>query len=400
MSIQKKITILFVSSLVMMSLIGFWVEKTSLQKAQMIQQSSYITSAKELFSSLSKGETAQLEATIGELGLKKVTDMNIMKNAQIVFHQEHTFGVLKILKDSGKYYLYIKYLDTELFLYDVAQEESINERYITNSLVLLDVVLMFIIYLVILKILSPLQHISQKMKDFSQGDLRARATVNTNDEIGDVSHNFNMMATKLQEALDAREALLRDVGHELRTPIAKGMFALEGIKESKDKEIIKRAFNDLDTLTSEILQMQLLSNKDIFEYSRFKVQTLITESLSKLYIEDEDDIQIEIEDFEIVGDLYYLTIALKNLIENALKYSISKPIFIEAKDKKISIISSGEELEKGSEYYAQAFTRDNKLNKGFGIGLNLVSKIVDKHNFKLKYDYHEKKNRFTIIFIL
>ena len=86
MSIQKKITILFVSSLVMMSLIGFWVEKTSLQKAQMIQQSNYITSAKELFSSLSKGETAQLEVTIGELGLKKVTDMNIMKNAQIAFH--------------------------------------------------------------------------------------------------------------------------------------------------------------------------------------------------------------------------------------------------------------------------------------------------------------------------
>jgi two-component system OmpR family sensor kinase len=384
----------------MMSLIGFWVEKTSLQKAQMIQQSSYITSAKELFSSLSKGETAQLEATLSELGLKKVTDINIMKNAQIVFHQEHTFGVLKILKNSGKYYLYIKYLDSELLLYDIVQEESINERYITNSLVLLDVVLMFVIYLVILKILSPLQHISQKMKDFSQGDLRARATVNTKDEIGDVSHNFNMMATKLQEALDAREALLRDVGHELRTPIAKGMFALEGIEESKEKEIIKRVFNDLDTLTSEILQMQLLSNKDIFEYSRFKVQTLIAEALSKLYIEDEDDIQIEIEDFEIVGDLYYLTIALKNLIENALKYSISKPIFIEAKDKKISIISSGEELERGSEYYAQAFTRDNKLNKGFGIGLNLVSKIIDKHNFKLKYDYHEKKNRFTIIFIL
>lgn len=400
MSIQKKITILFVSSLVMMSLIGFWVEMTSLKKAQMIQQSSYISSAKELFSSLSQGEPAQLDTTISELGLKKVTDMSIVKNAQIVFHQEHTFGVLKILKNSGKYYLYIKYLDTELFLYDVVQEESINERFITNSLVLLDVVLMFIIYLVILKILSPLQHISQKMKDFSQGDLRARATVNTNDEIGDVSHNFNMMATKLQEALAAREALLRDVGHELRTPIAKGMFALEGIKESKEKEIIKRTFNDLDTLTGEILQMQLLSNKDIFEYSRFKVQTLITEALSKLYIEDEDDMQIKIEDFEIVGDLYYLTIALKNLIENALKYSISKPIFIEAKDKKISIISSGKELEKGAEYYAQAFTQDNNLNKGFGIGLNLVSKIVAKHNFKLEYDYREKKNRFTIIFIL
>ncbi len=399
MSIQKKITILFLSSLVMMSLIGFWSEKTSLQKAKMIQQSSYITSAKEVFSSLVQGETVQLETTISELGLKEIKDGSIIKNAEIVFHQEHTFGALTILKYSGKYYLYIKYLGTELLLYDVAQEESINERYITNSLVSLDVILMFLIYLVILKILSPLKHISQKMKDFSAGNLSARAVVNTKDEIGDVSHNFNAMATKLQEALDAREELLRDVGHELRTPITKGKFALEGVSEGKEKEIIKRAFNDLDTLTSEILQMQLLSKEDLFEITRFKAQTLIAEALSKLTIEDEDELRIEIEDFEIMGDLYYLTIALKNLIENALKYSISKPILIEAKNKKISVISSGAELDKGFEYYTQAFTQNKSGSNGFGIGLNIVSKIVAKHHFKLEYEYRDEKNRFTLIFI-
>ncbi|MDD2356438.1 MAG: ArsS family sensor histidine kinase [Thiovulaceae bacterium] len=399
MSIQKKITILFLSSLIMMSLIGFWSEKTGLQKAQMLQQSSYITSAKEVFLSLVQGEKAQLESTISELGLKEIKDGNIEKNAEILFHQEHTFGALEILKYSGKYYLYIKYLDTELLLYDVAQEDSIHERFITNFLVSLDVILMFVIYLVVLKILSPLKHISQKMKEFSAGDLKARAVVNTKDEIGDVSHNFNAMATKLQEALNAREELLRDVGHELRTPIAKGKFALEGVSESKEKEIIKRAFNDLDTLTSEILQMQLLNKDDLFEYSRIKAQTLITEALSKLYIADEDEIQIEIEDFEITGDLYYLTIALKNLIENALKYSSSKPILIEAKDKKIAVVSGGEKLDKGLEYYAQVFTQNNSIHKGFGIGLNIVSKIVAKHHFKLKYEYQDEKNIFTLIFI-
>ena len=92
------------------------------------------------------------------------------------------------------------------------------------------------------------------------------------------------------------------------------------MSEGKEKEIIKRAFNDLDTLTSEILQMQLLSKDDLFEIRRFKAQTLITEALSKLTIENEDALQIEIEDFFIEGDLYYLTIALKNLLDNGLKY--------------------------------------------------------------------------------
>ncbi|MBU0633136.1 HAMP domain-containing histidine kinase [bacterium] len=400
MSIQKKITILFLSSLVTMSLIGYWVEKTSLQKAEIIQQNSYRTSAKELFSSLINRQIRQLENKISELGLSRVDDTNIVKNAQIIFEQPHTFGALKILKHSDKYYLYMKYLNFELLLYDDAQEENINERYVTNALVFLDVILMLVIYLVILKILSPLRYISQKMKQFSKGDLSVRAVVSTKDEIGDVSYNFNEMASKLQEALHVREELLRDVGHELRTPIAKGKFALEGIFDSKEKEILKGVLNELDNLTSEILQMQLLNKEDLFEYTRFKAQTLIAEALSKLYIENEEEIQVEIEDFEIYGDLHYLTTALKNLIDNALKYSTSKPVVIEAKEKAISVISSGERLENEFKYYTQAFTQKNRVQNGFGLGLNIVSKIVIKHGFKLEYHHKDEKNIFTIIFVV
>ena len=399
MSIQKKITILFLSSLVTMSLIAFWVERTNLQKAQTIEQNSYLISAKELFTPLVNKQKTELNKRIEELGLQVVTDDKIIKNAEIVFAQPHTFGALKIVQYSERYYLYIKYLDQELLLYDVSQDESRNERYITNSLVILDVTLMFVIYLVILKILSPLKHISQKMRQFSKGNLFARAAVKTKDEIGDVSQSFNEMATRLGEMINAREELLRDVGHELRTPIAKGKFALEGVADSKEKEIIKRAFNDLDTLTSEILQMQLLNKEDLFEYGRFKAQTLIAEALSKLYIEDEDEIQVEIEDFEINGDLHYLTTALKNLIDNALKYSTSKPILIKAENRKISVISSGEELDKELEHYLQAFTQHERVQKGFGIGLNIVSKILKKHGFELKYEHLDKKNIFTIIFV-
>lgn len=400
MSIQKKITILFLNSLVLMSLIGYWVEKTSLKKAETIQQNSYRTSAKELFSSLVNRQTLQLENKISELGLSRIDDMSIVKNAQIIFEQPHTFGALKILDYSDKYYLYVKYLDSELLLYDDAQEENRNERYVTNVLVFLDVILMLVIYLVILKILSPLKYISQKMKEFSKGDLSARAVVSTKDEIGDVSYNFNEMASKLQEALHVREELLRDVGHELRTPIAKGKFALENMSDSKEKEILKRALSDLDNLTSEILQMQLLNKDDLFEYTRFKAQTLMAEALSKLYIENEDEVQVEIEDFEIDGDLYYLRTALKNLIENALKYSTSKPIIIEAKDKAISVISSGERLKNDIEYYTQAFTQKNRVQNGFGLGLNIVSKIVIKHGFKLEYHHKDGKNIFRIVFMV
>ena len=62
------------------------------------------------------------------------------------------------------------------------------------------------------------------------------------------------------------------------------------------------------------------------------------ESLGKLYLEDESKIEIEIfEDFKIEGDLYYLSIALKNLIDNALKYTTAFAIIIKVGQNQISI---------------------------------------------------------------
>ena len=278
MSIQKKITILFIGSLIMMGFIAFWVEKNSLQKVLTIQKNSYLSDAKELFVYLADGQQSNLDARLKELGLQRVADGKVVQNAQSVLTQPHTFGILKILKSSDQYYLYIRYFNQKLLLYDTAQQENTNERYVTRLLVLLDVVLMIVIYLVILKMLSPLKNISRSMRKFSGGDLHIRTDIRSKDEIGEVSESFNAMAEKLERAIKAREELLRDVGHELRTPIAKGKFALEGIDDSKEKKVLAQALKDLDELTTQILQMQMLENTDALKIEQFKSTDLDSRS--------------------------------------------------------------------------------------------------------------------------
>ena len=278
MSIQKKITILFIGSLIMMGFIAFWVEKNSLQKVLTIQKNSYLSDAKELFVYLADGQQSNLDARLKELGLQRVADGKVVQNAQSVLTQPHTFGILKILKSSDQYYLYIRYFNQNLLLYDTAQQENTNERYVTRLLVLLDVVLMIVIYLVILKMLSPLKNISRSMRKFSGGDLHIRTDIRSKDEIGEVSESFNAMAEKLERAIKAREELLRDVGHELRTPIAKGKFALEGIDDSKEKKVLAQALKDLDELTTQILQMQMLENTDALKIEQFKSTDLDSRS--------------------------------------------------------------------------------------------------------------------------
>ena len=96
-------------------------------------------------------------------------------------------------------------------------------------------------------------------------------------------------------------------------------------------------------------------------------------------------------------NLDYLSIALKNLIDNALKYAISFPIIIKVDKNQISILNSGEKLSKEFEYYLKPFTQELIQRDGFGLGLSIVKKILDKHNFQLIYSYKNGFNIFKII---
>ncbi|OCL88375.1 Signal transduction histidine-protein kinase BaeS [Aliarcobacter thereius] len=272
-----------------------------------------------------------------------------------------------------------------------------NKIDILNSLVFLDVFALFLIFLYILKLLFPLKKITKEIKKFANGDLSTRIDINSKDEIGILAKTFNKMASSLENSIKTREELLRDIGHELRTPIAKGKFAIEKIDDLSKKELLKNIFNDLEKLTNELIELEKLNIINL-NISTFCTETLVLDALGKLYLEDESKIKIEIKDnFKIDADLYYLSIALKNLIDNALKYASSSPIIIKIKKNEISVLSRGKKLSNDLEYYLKPFTQELSQRDGFGLGLSIVKKIIDKHSFELSYTYKEEFNTFKIL---
>ena len=189
---------------------------------------------------------------------------------------------------------------------------------------------------------------------------------------------------------------MRDIGHELRTPIAKGKFAIEKIEDFSQKEVFKKIFSDLEILTNDLIELEKL-NTESLKIKKFSVETLILNSLQKLYIEDESLVRLEIEDnFNINADLYYLSIAIKNLIDNALKYTKKHPIIIKTENNTLSIINSGDKLDKDISHYLKPFTQKNANQEGFGLGLSIVTKILEKHKLVLKYDYIDSNNIFSV----
>ncbi|HIP18940.1 MAG TPA: HAMP domain-containing histidine kinase, partial [Sulfurovum sp.] len=367
MSIRTKITLLFLTSLLLMSGMTYWVQTQTTQKNRTILTERYLRAAKTLLSPVIKGDNHKLEAELDELGMQQVEIRKDTRAASILYRQPLSYGEIVIFAVQGNIYLSLTYLDETLTLYDTLQQESRQEQHITYLFFALDIGLLLLIYLLVLTILSPLKHLSRTMKYFSYGDLDVRSKLTGKDEIAELSESFNLMAKRLQHALNAKEELLREVGHELKTPIAKGKFALEGINESCSKTVIKEAFNDLDTLTSAILHQKRIDEEKMY-IEKFKASTLITRTLSKLTL-NEEDVHIVIEDFEISADLHYMSMALKNLVENALKYTHTLPIEIRASDTCIHIISCAEALDRPLAYYTQPFTRAASDKKGYGLGL-------------------------------
>src|SRR5690606_22643250 len=122
--------------------------------------------------------------------------------------------------------------------------------------------------------------------------------------------------------------------------------------------------------------------------SHFKVSSLILESLSKLFLDDESKIVLNIEeDFTIEADKYYLTIVLKNLIDNAIKYAQEYPIEIHAHKNALHIKNIAPKLSNDLVYYIRPFTREPNQQSGHGLGLNIVNKILQKHRFTLHYTH-------------
>ena len=298
----------------------------------------------------------------------------------------------------------INYLQDELNKTEKNTEDFIET--IKIELVILFFVAIIFSFIISGKIIKEIKDKLYKLNEgilqlFKDDENSIKVNIGENNELSEITNNLNSYLEKQYEIIHSREELLRNISHELKTPIAKGKFLLENLKtknESSEISSINRVFLDIEELTSKLLQREKL-NFATLKPSEFKISSLILEALSKLSIDDESKIKLEIKnDFYVVGDKYYLTIALKNLIDNAMKYAEDFPVEIEAKNNRLNVKNIAPKLTNDLIYYVRPFTREPNQQSGHGLGLNIVNKITQKHNFKLEYNYKTPHNIFSIVF--
>jgi two-component system OmpR family sensor kinase len=343
---------------------------------------------------------------------KQIEKLLIQDLNQLIVQKEAQIDFVSFNSNLEKTTQKINTILTEeiIFLQEKLDKTEKDKDEFINKIILELVVLLFLAFLLSFFISSKLINEIKSMLDkLNKGVLQLlnndentiKIDIDKNNELSEITNNLNLYLEKQDDIIHSREELLRNISHELKTPITKGKFLLENLKESKGKNVIENinnVFHDIEELTSSLLQREKL-NFATLTISKFKVSSLILEALSKLSIDDESKIILEIEnDFDIEGDLYYLTMALKNLIDNAMKYTNEYPVKIKSYNNTLYVENIAKKLSNNLIYYIQPFTREPNQQLGHGLGLNIVNKIIQLHNFRLDYMHKNSYNVFYILF--
>ncbi len=258
----------------------------------------------------------------------------------------------------------------------------------------------------------PLRDLTGVVNRMSEGDLDARVETSLKDEeLSQLAEQINTMAgelqgtiTSLQQERDIMQRFLMDASHELRTPVTALSAYLEllsgkaGYDPDRRNEYIEMCISQNDRSRDiivnllDLLRIEQFEGKEQKHLESISVPELTDQVVSMISpIAEAKGIGISEtgslpEDASIIGDKFQLTTALKNVLENSIKYSpaqshISLASDITGGDVRFTITDEGpgipeEDLER---VYDRFFRSTKATGTGSGLGLSMVKRIIENH---------------------
>ncbi|MDN0123947.1 two-component system sensor histidine kinase PmrB [Yersinia aleksiciae] len=246
-------------------------------------------------------------------------------------------------------------------------------------------------------IIRPLDQLQQKLAERSADNLTPVVVNSDMQEIVSVTSTLNQLLSRLANTIQQERLFTADAAHELRTPLAGIRLHLElmeqqGIAESKS------LINRIDLLMHTIEQLLMLSRAGQ-NFASGLYQTLdwvenvvqpLQEELEEMCALRQQAIMWELPSrAQTQGDSTLLRLMLRNLVENAHRYSppgsqIWVKLSTETQGALLQVIDEGPGIkqEQAGEL-TQAFRRMDQRYGGSGLGLNIVIRTVQLHQGRL-----------------
>jgi two-component system sensor histidine kinase CpxA len=248
----------------------------------------------------------------------------------------------------------------------------------------------------------PVSRLQMSARALAAGDLDARVGerfASRRDELGVLARDFDQMAERVRGLIAARDLLLRDVSHELRSPLARLRVALGLARRpradlTRELDRIEREAERLDALIGEILHLSRLSSPESpLEPAQVDVGALTAELIADAALEGAPDHKSigssHTEDVTIVADEGLLRSAIENVLRNAVRFTASgttvdvrvdpgpRDVIIAVRDRGPGVPAS--DLEKIFEPFYRVADSRSRTSGGTGLGLAIAARIVHLH---------------------
>lgn len=266
-------------------------------------------------------------------------------------------------------------------------------------LVALLVALMFAIvvvtHLVIERLLRPLRSLGDGVARLSAGELDVALPVETRDEFGTLTDAFNRMAQRVREIVSARDQLLLDVSHELRSPLTRVKVALEMTPPSENRQRMASDIAEMEAMIAELLELERLRDGRSLRPARQDLLPLLDAEV-KSASGRPPGVTLAATQGEAIAavDADQIRTVFRNLIDNAVKYSLpdSAPVLVDLSIERDVVVVRVKDDGPGvppadlTHLFEPFFRVDRSRSKktgGYGLGLSISQRIVEAHGGSL-----------------
>ncbi|QMT60429.1 two-component system sensor histidine kinase CpxA [Legionella sp. PC997] len=400
------------------------VQKSSLPAQEQLFMDSYANAAVATYESgrqtallkwlnkigISRHMSIYLLSSSGEIIGTHAVPENVKKVAENLLQDQLSEGILKsgklivsheILSTSGKFYRLAAVSEKPIYHFVGVPWAGLAIR-----LILATFISGLICYLLSRYLTQPLRSLGMAAKSIATGKLNTRVGPlrgHYNDEIAQLSNEFDRMAEQLETLITSKERLLQDISHELRSPLARLQIAIE-LGRNKTKGLADTEFNRmelecarLNALITEVLDFARLekSTTDL-NLSKVDLSALLHNIIRDANYEvGEETPRVNagvIEPCSLLLDERLIHRAIENVVRNALHYSpateqvvvslkhdeTKEHIYIDISDKGPGVPK--DQLDKIFSPFYRVDTSRTKKTGGYGLGLAIAARSIYLHH--------------------
>ncbi|MGR5942704.1 two-component system sensor histidine kinase PmrB [Enterobacter sp. C4G1] len=260
------------------------------------------------------------------------------------------------------------------------------------SLVMVSFTLLFSFWAVTW-ITRPLNQLRDSLANRSADNLTPLPMYSDMEEIGAVTTSLNQLLARLDHTIQQERLFTADAAHELRTPLAGIRLHLELMAQTGSAQA-KTLISRIDQLMHTVEQLLMLARAGQAMASGHYDTLVWTENIiAPLGLEHETKehqvIWPEKSPLTVQGDAVLLRLMLRNLLENAARYSptgttITVRVTQQDDGTQVSVIDQGPGIDEAHrQSITEPFRRLDQRYGGSGLGLSIVQRIVQLHHGRL-----------------